>query len=113
MINKHDLLARLQKGETVEDIAKEITDTLNRAKKEYDAIQQKDKEKDFRVSPVRHALIDYYENDQKMKELIRDISTDDFADLLDSLVDLRKSVEGLHTLEFEGLPYQFLRKLFQ
>lgn len=40
MINKAELLARLQNGDSIEDIANEMTDALNAAKDEYIAIQE-------------------------------------------------------------------------
>ena len=40
MFNKAELLARLQNGDSIEDIANEMTDVLNAAKDEYIAIQE-------------------------------------------------------------------------
>ena len=41
MINTNDILARLQKGESVEAIAAEFTKTLNEAEKQYNQKSQK------------------------------------------------------------------------
>lgn len=46
MINTNDILARLQKGETVEAIAAEFTKTLNEAEKQYN--QKSQKREDFK-----------------------------------------------------------------
>ena len=47
MINTNDILARLQKGESVEAIAAEFTKTLNEAEKQYS--QKSQKREDFKV----------------------------------------------------------------
>lgn len=47
MINTNDILARLQKGESVEAIAAEFTKTLNEAEKQYN--QKSQKREDFKV----------------------------------------------------------------
>ena len=46
MINTNDILARLQKGESVEAIAAEFTKTLNEAEKQYN--QKSQKREDFK-----------------------------------------------------------------
>ena len=43
MFNEKDLLARLQNGETMDDIAKELTAALNAANKEYEIQKEKQK----------------------------------------------------------------------
>ena len=46
MINTNDILARLQKGESVEAIAADFTKTLNEAEKQYN--QKSQKREDFK-----------------------------------------------------------------
>ena len=43
MFNEKDLLVRLQNGETMDDIAKELTAALNAANKEYEIQKEKQK----------------------------------------------------------------------
>lgn len=45
MFNKEDILARLQKGENVDDIAKEMTEALNSASETYTKQQAEEKAK--------------------------------------------------------------------
>lgn len=47
MINTNDILARLQKGESVEAIATDFTKMLNEAEKQYN--QKSQKREDFKV----------------------------------------------------------------
>lgn len=46
MFNEKDLLARLQNGETMDDIAKELTAALNAANKEYEIQKEKQKKEE-------------------------------------------------------------------
>lgn len=107
-MNYSDIVARIQKGESVEDMVKEFTDNINKAQAEVKA-QEAEKvaaaEKDARLNEIADriavALQDYLtimgiETEGLTGAEIRDM-LDEFAPLLESLKNLKVKVEKLPT----------------
>ena len=103
MFSKDDILARLQKGESMDTIANEMADMLNAAKVEKDALDAQKKEID-RVEKAKEeaalvmldGLSDYLVatgNEELQKEIVN--------------VDVRKVVESLD--QSMGLVTQLLK----
>lgn len=117
MFTKADILARLQNGETAEDIALEMATALNEAeseKKALDAeIAAKEKE-ETRVLEAKRAAVDMIldgvcdylvaAGKDKLIEDIKDIDTDDIVDMLDSTIELGETLDKLKDLEFVKMP---------
>lgn len=113
MFTKEDILARLQNGETADDIAKEMATALNEAtaeKKALDAeLAAKEKEetrvleaKRAAVDDMLDALADYLvaagEGDY-VKE-IAEVKTNKVIEMLDGSIEMAKSLEKLKDLQF-------------
>ena len=113
MFTKADILARLQNGDTVDDIAAEMANALNEAEAEKKALDAelaaKEKEETRVVEAKREAvehmlaaMADYLviagEGDL-VKELQK-IDTDKIIELLDGSIEMAKSLEKLKGLEF-------------
>ena len=110
---KEDILARLQNGETAEDIALEVATALNEAEAEKKALDAelaaKEKEetrvleaKRVAVDVMLDALCDYLVaagEDDFIKD-IKDIETDKVIEMLDGSINMAKSLEKLKDLRF-------------
>lgn len=110
MFTKADILARLQNGDTVDDIAKEMADALNEAeaeKKALDAAKEKEEArvlgaKRTAVNDILDALCDYLVAAGEI-DLIKDlkeINTDKVIEMLDGSIEMAKSLEKLKGLQF-------------
>ena len=96
MFNKEDIIARLQKGEDIQNIAAEFTSTLNEANRQYESQKEKEKQKaeeiqklkreefDEIVNSVRDWLYEYYDIDE-------DVDFDKTYEVVESLIELSKS----------------------
>lgn len=113
MFTKEDILARLQNGETADDIANEMATALNEAtaeKKALDAEKAAKAEEETRVLNAKRvavddmldALCDYLvaagEGDY-VKD-ISEIKTDKVIEMLDGSIEMAKSLEKLKDLQF-------------
>lgn len=110
---KEDILARLQNGETADDIALEVATALNAAEAEKKALDAelaaKEKEetrvlnaKRVAVDGMLDALCDYLVaagEDDFIKDL-NEINTDKVIKMLDGSINMAKSLEKLKGLEF-------------
>lgn len=110
---KEDILARLQNGETAEDIALEVATALNEAEAEKKALDAekvaKEKEKTrvleakrTAVDNMLDAVCDYLVaagEDDFIKDL-NEIDTDKVIEMLDGSIELAKSLEKLKDLQF-------------
>ena len=110
---KEDILARLQNGETAEDIALEVATALNEAeaeKKALDAEKVAKEREEARVSAAKRvavndmldAVCDYLVaagEDDFIKD-IKDIETDKVIEMLDGSINMAKSLEKLKDLQF-------------
>ena len=110
---KEDILARLQNGDTVDEIAAEMANALNEATAEKETLDAekaaKEKEetrvleaKRVAVDGMLDALCDYLvaagEGDF-IKDL-NEIDTDKVIEMLDGSIEMAKSLEKLKELEF-------------
>ena len=113
MFTKEDILARLQNGDSMDEIAKEMSDALNAAQADYESAIQADAEAERVMNAKRQAvdgmldcLCDFLvaAGEEELIEDLKDIDTDVVVDMLDSAVELAKTLEKLGNLEFAGLP---------
>ena len=116
MFTKADILARLQNGDTVDDIAAEMANALNEAEAEKKALDAelaaKEKEetrvlnaKRVAVDNMLDAVCDYLVasgEDDFIKDL-NEIDTDKVIEMLDGSIEMAKSLEKLSQLEFPML----------
>ena len=107
---KQDILARLQNGDTVDNIAAEMTAALNEAEAEKKALDAKEKKetrvlaaKRAAVNDMLDALSDYLVAAEAcdMLENVRDADTDKIIDMLDGTICFAKSLEAMKNLEFQ------------
>lgn len=89
MVNSNDLLARLANGESADALAKEFTDALNAAQKEYEA-KSKDEEKLQDFSVAVDAMLDYF------KKWYPDLT--DWDQVIADEADLKEMLESVESL---------------
>lgn len=87
-----DIFARLQKGEKIEDIAKQLTDDLNKAHEQYqDAAKQEEAKrqamanKSQAMKDVIAAFVKFLEQcgvDESLLNIMRDVSDDEVEQLI-------------------------------
>lgn len=113
MFTKEDILARLQNGDSMDEIAKEMTDALNAAQADYESAIQADVEanrikeaKRAAVDMILDGVCDYLVAAGKSEHIedIKDIDTDDVIDMLDSAIELTETLDKLKDLEFVKMP---------
>ena len=119
MFTKEDILARLQNGDSMDEIAKEMSDALNAAGAEYESAKQADAEAE-RVMNAKRAAVDgmlgclcdflVAAGEEELIEDLKDVETDIVVDMLDSAVGLAKTLEKLGNLEFAGMPFPIVEK---
>ena len=110
---KEDILARLQNGETVDEIAAEMADALNEAEAEKKALDTelaaKEKEetrvlnaKRVAVDDMLDAVCDYLiaAGEGDFIEDLKEIDTDKVIEMLDGSIEMAKSLEKLKDLQF-------------
>ena len=113
MFTKADILARLQNGETADTIAAEMAAVLNEAEAEKRALaaetEQKAKEetrvleaKRAAVNDMLDAVCDYLvaAGEGDFIEDLKEIDTDKVIEMLDSSIEMAKSLEKLKDLQF-------------
>ena len=109
MFDKSEILARLQNGDSMDEIAKEMSDALNAAQADYESAKQADAEAE-RVMNAKRAAVDMMldaisdflvaagEGDLIIE--LREIDTDNVIELLDGTIEMTKSLEKLRELQF-------------
>ena len=137
MFDKSEILARLQNGDTVDDIAAEMTNALNAAHKDY--IEEAKRMEEVRIREERkiqeaarkeeakreamymmiEGMCDYLSADSGNEDLIHELQNTDFDKLIegfDSIIDLTKSLANVRTLEFKvpdkAINWNLFSKLF-
>ena len=113
MFTKADILARLQNGETAEDIALEMATALNEAeteKKALDAEKAAKEKEETRVLEAKRAAVDdmldaiadylVAAGESDFIEDLKGIDTDKVIELLDGSIEMAKSLEQLKELQF-------------
>ena len=117
MFDKSEILARLQNGDTMDEIAKEMSDVLNAAQMQYQeetikanaeklAAEQMMNTKRAIVDDMLDCLCDYLSTvgEEKLIEELKDVDTDEVIKALDSMLVFTKSLEALKGLEFPLAP---------
>lgn len=110
MYTKEDILARLQNGESVDSIAKELTTVINEAnqtyieeksKKEAAKIQEKEKLQD-----ILNDLFDWMGNhyDMDVSDVKANLTADQAIDLMDSCKGYFDAINELKHLTFPAKP---------
>ena len=113
MFTKADILARLQNGDTVDEIAAEMADALNEAEAEKRALDAelaaKAKEetrvlnaKRAAVDNMLDAVCDYLvaAGEGDLIEDLKEVETDKVIEMLDGSIKMAKSLEQLKSLQF-------------
>ena len=113
MFTKEDILARLQNGETADNIAQEMATALNEATAEKEALDAekaaKEKEetrvlnaKRAAVDDMLDALADYFiaAGEGEYVKDIAEVKTDKVIEILDGSIEIAKSLEKLKGLQF-------------
>ena len=113
MFTKEDILARLQNGESTDDIAAEMAAALNEAEAEKKALDAelaaKEKEetrvlnaKRAAVDDMLDALCDYLmvAGEVDFIEDLREVDTDKIMEMLDGSIEMAKSLDKLKDLQF-------------
>lgn len=113
MFTKADILARLQNGDTVDEIAAEMAAALNEAEAEKKALDAelaaKEKEetrvleaKRAAVNGMLDAVCDYLvvAGEGDLIEDLREVDTDKVIEMLDGSIEMAKSLEKLKELQF-------------
>ena len=123
MFDKAEILARLQDGDSIEDIAKEMTDALNAADEAFQEAEAKRLEEEKRASEqtrihaaksaavdmMLDAICDYLvaAGEDKLLDEVEKIETDKVIELLDGTIEMSKSLEKLKGLQF---PFMGIRE---
>lgn len=120
MFDKAAILARLQKGEAIEDIANELADALNEADTEYrakeakrleeaKALEAKRAEEDRVYEAKREAVCEIIDGfcdfvvaagDDDMLDELQNVDIDKMVRMFDEMLALAKSFANIKTLEF-------------
>ena len=117
MFTKEDILARLQNGDSMDEIAKEMTDALNAANAQYQEETIKANAEKLEAERIMNAkraavdmildgLCDYLvaAGDEELLKEVKDVDTDEVVEALDSITAFTKSLEALRGLEFPLAP---------
>ena len=130
MFNKDDILARLQNGDSVDEIATEMANALNAAKTSYDEAEakrieeekriaeaqakanQEREEKRIAVQRIMDALATYAELFGKQDladklDAMEDKDLDEVAEAIDAIIELAEIAEKFKVLEY-GNPFAFV-----
>ena len=113
MFTKEDILARLQNGDSMDAIAKEMSETLNAAQQQYQEETIKANAEKLEAERVMNAkrqavdnmldcLCDYLvaAGEEEFIEELKVINTDEMIETIDSILAFAKSLESLKGLEF-------------
>ena len=118
MFTKEDILARLQKGDSMDEIAKEMSETLNAANAEYQEETIKANAEKLEAERVMNAkkvavdgmldcLCDYLvaAGEEELVKELNKVETDTVVKMLDSSIELAKTLENISSLEIAGLSF--------
>ena len=126
MFNKDDILARLQNGDSVDEIATEMANALNAAKTSYDEAEAKRIEEEKKIAEAQaenqkkraiiqriiDAFADYAELIGKQDiadklDAMEDNDLDEIAEAIDAMIELAEMAEKFKVLEY-GNPFGFM-----
>ena len=130
MFTSEDILARLQNGDSVDEIATEMANALNAAKTSYDEAEAKRIEEEKKIAEAQakmdaenqkkrtiiqrivDAFADYAELVGKQDiadklDAMEDNDLDDLVEAIDAMLELAEMTEKLKVLEY-GNPFGFM-----
>ena len=109
--NKADIIARLQKGEKIEDIANEMSEILNTAEADYKAAEAQKTAEANRVEEAKREAVkmmidgacDYCVaiGEEELLTELHEVDIDKIVTAIDSWFDMIKALANLETLEFK------------
>ncbi len=109
--NKADIIARLQKGEKIEDIANEMSEILNTAEADYKAAEALKAAEASRVDDAKREAVkmmidgacDYCVaiGEEKLLAELQEIDIEALIAAIDSYFGMIKALASLETLEFK------------
>ena len=109
--NKADIIARLQKGEKIEDIANEMSEILNTAEADYKAAEAQKTAETSRVEEAKREAVkmmidgacDYCVaiGEEELLTELREVDIDKIVTAIDSWFVMLKALEDLDKLEFK------------
>ena len=109
--NKTEIIARLQKGDKIEDIANEMSEMLNTAEADYKAEQvakeletkRVEDAKDEACQKMLEGFADFYAavGEEDLVAEIKEIDIAGIKEALEQSVDLIKALRSLSNLEFK------------
>ena len=99
MFNVEDILARLNKGESIESIAAEMTEVLNEANDAYAAAKETEDRKAALTAAADNLISSLLEYVALVyPEAVEDITNDDIAELTSLLVNEADSLKEIATM---------------
>ena len=119
-INKADILKRLQSGESIEDIAKEMSTALNDAKDEFEILEAKRIEEEKNAEMKRNEEVRVYNakreammgiidafcdyavaaGDNELLEELHEIDPDELMAMIDEMMGIVMALEKVKHLQF-------------
>ena len=109
--NKTDIIARLQKGEKIEDIANEMSEILNTAEADFKASEAQKAAEAGRVDNAKRAAVkmmidgacDYCMaiDEGKLLAELHEVDIDALVAAIDSYFVMIKALAGLESVEFK------------
>ena len=109
--NKADIIARLQKGEKIEDIANEMSEILNTAEADYKAAEAQKAAETSRVEEAKREAVkmiidgacDYCVaiGEEELLTELHEVDIDKIVEAIDSWFVMLKALADLDKLEFK------------
>ena len=98
-MKKKKILARLQDGDSAEEIAKEFSDALNAAESEFSAVSKETEHKRYLVHqmtvPIKEYIETYFSDDAELVKSMEDFgATDEELDKIAELLDVTLPLLG-------------------
>lgn len=115
------ILARLQNGESAEDIAKEFSDALNAAEAEFNTVSKEKEHKRYLVhqliGPLKEYIETYFSDNAELIKSMKDFGStdeelDNIADLLDATLPLLSGKIKISTKGFDNFFSPFFGRFF-
>ena len=118
---KDKILARLQDGDSAEEIAKEFSDALNAAEAEFNTVSKETEHKRYLVHqmtvPIKEYIETYFSDDAELVKSMEDFgATDEELDKIAELLDVTLPLLGgkikIRTNGFNNIFSPFLGRFF-
>ena len=115
------ILARLQNGESAEDIAKEFSDALNKAEAEFNSVSKEMEHKRYLVhkmiEPIKEYIETYFSDEIELVKRMEDLNSTDeeldkIAELLDVIIPLSDGKIKIKTSGFDNIFSPFFGRFF-